>query len=97
MVGFNRRFSPHSVRIKELLKNRSEPLAMNFTVNAGMIPPNVWVHDPETGGGRIIGEACHFMDLMSFLHRKQNCIGFVRQDGKRCCRKGRQDVHGPFL
>ena len=42
MVGFNRRFSPHSVKIKELLKGRSEPLAMNFTVNAGIIPSNVW-------------------------------------------------------
>lgn len=67
MVGFNRRFSPHSQKIKKLLKNRSEPLAMNFTINAGIIPPNVWVHDPETGGGRIIGEACHFMDLMVFF------------------------------
>lgn len=67
MVGFNRRFSPHSKKIREVLKNRSEPLAMNFTVNAGIIPPNIWVHDPETGGGRIIGEACHFIDLMSYF------------------------------
>ena len=66
MVGFNRRFSPHSQKIKELLNGRSEPLAMNFTVNAGIILPNVWVHDPEKGGGRIIGEACHFLDLLSF-------------------------------
>ena len=51
MVGFNRRFSPHSQKIKELLNGRSEPLAMNFTINAGIIPPNVWVHDPEKGGG----------------------------------------------
>ena len=66
-VGFNRRFSPHSLKIEELLKNRSEPLAMNFTINAGIIPPDVWVHDPETGGGRIVGEACHFIDLLSFI------------------------------
>jgi len=67
MVGFNRRFSPHILKIKELLKSRGEPLAMNFTVNAGIIPPDVWVHDPEVGGGRIIGEACHFMDLLAYI------------------------------
>ena len=67
MVGFNRRFSPHIQKMKELLKGRSEPLAMHFAANAGMIPPNVWVHDPEIGGGRIIGEACHYIDLLSYL------------------------------
>lgn len=67
MVGFNRRFSPHIQKIKELLAGRGEPLAMNFTCNAGIIPPDVWVHDPEVGGGRIIGEACHFIDLLSYV------------------------------
>jgi predicted dehydrogenase len=67
MVGFNRRFSPHVVQIKNLLRGRSEPLAMAMTVNAGMVPPNHWVHDPLRGGGRIVGEACHFLDLMAFL------------------------------
>jgi len=67
MVGFNRRFSPHVVKIKELLAGRGEPLAMTFTANAGFIPPEVWVHDPVRGGGRIVGEACHFIDLMVFL------------------------------
>jgi predicted dehydrogenase/threonine dehydrogenase-like Zn-dependent dehydrogenase len=67
MVGFNRRFSPHIVKIKELLSGRGEPLAMNMTVNAGHIPPDVWVHDPVRGGGRIIGEGCHFIDLLAFL------------------------------
>lgn len=67
MVGFNRRFSPYTVKIKSLLAGRSEPLSMNFTCNAGIIPPMVWVHDPERGGGRIIGEACHFIDLLSFI------------------------------
>lgn len=67
MVGFNRRFSPHIVRARQLLAGRSEPLAMNMTVNAGCIPPNVWVHDPVLGGGRIIGEGCHFLDLLSFM------------------------------
>lgn len=67
MVGFNRRFSPHVRKIKELLSGRGEPLAMHFACNAGIIPPDVWVHDPEIGGGRIIGEACHFIDLLSYI------------------------------
>lgn len=67
MVGYNRRFSPHVQKIKSLLQGRSEPLAMTMTVNAGIIPANHWVHDPVRGGGRIIGEACHFIDLMVYL------------------------------
>ena len=67
MVGFNRRFSPHAVRCKELLRSRSSPLAANLLVNAGDIPADHWVHDPVVGGGRIIGEACHFIDLLVFL------------------------------
>ncbi len=64
MVGFNRRFAPHVIKIQELLKNRKEPLAMTMTVNAGMIPQGHWVHDLQAGGGRMIGEGCHFIDLM---------------------------------
>jgi len=67
MVGFNRRFSPHVQKMKTMMVGRIEPLAMTMTVNAGIIPPNAWVHDPEKGGGRIIGEACHFIDLMVYL------------------------------
>ncbi|MCF8102163.1 MAG: bi-domain-containing oxidoreductase [Desulfarculaceae bacterium] len=67
MVGFNRRFSPYAVKARELLAGRDEPLAMTCTVNAGIISPDVWVHDPAVGGGRIVGEACHFIDLMVFL------------------------------
>jgi predicted dehydrogenase len=67
MVGFNRRFSPHTVRMKELLAGRSEPLAMAMTVNAGAIPPGHWTQNPEVGGGRIVGEGCHFIDLLAFL------------------------------
>ena len=67
MVGFNRRFSPHTQKAKALLAGRSEPLCMNMLVNAGYIPPESWVHNMNLGGGRIIGEACHFMDLMVFL------------------------------
>jgi threonine dehydrogenase-like Zn-dependent dehydrogenase len=62
-VGFNRRFSPYSVKMKQLLG--SSPMNIIATMNAGYIPPEVWVHDLQTGGGRIIGEACHFIDLCS--------------------------------
>lgn len=64
-VGFNRRFSPHSQKIKSVLGNL--PINVVATVNAGAIPENVWVHDPQVGGGRIIGEACHFIDLISYF------------------------------
>ena len=67
MVGFNRRFSPHVEQMKKALAGRSEPLTMTMTVNAGSIPPEHWTQNPEIGGGRIIGEGCHFIDLFSFL------------------------------
>jgi len=67
MVGFNRRFSPHTAKIRQLLAGRVEPLTMTMTVNAGYIAPEHWTQDPERGGGRIIGEGCHFIDLLSFL------------------------------
>jgi predicted dehydrogenase len=64
-VGFNRRFSPHVQKMKGLVG--CTPMNVIATMNAGHIPPNVWVHDMKIGGGRIIGEACHFMDLITFL------------------------------
>ncbi|HRI19366.1 MAG TPA: bi-domain-containing oxidoreductase [Panacibacter sp.] len=64
-VGFNRRFSPHIKKIKELVGN--SPVNIIATMNAGFIPANVWVHDMKVGGGRIIGEACHYIDLISFI------------------------------
>ncbi|HUH18941.1 bi-domain-containing oxidoreductase [Albibacterium sp.] len=64
-VGFNRRFSPHIQKIKQLVGNT--PMNVIATMNAGHIPANVWVHDMKIGGGRIIGEACHFIDLITFL------------------------------
>lgn len=67
LVGFNRRFAPHSIRVRELLSGRSEPVAIRMLVNAGAIPADSWVQDPDIGGGRIIGEACHFIDLARFL------------------------------
>jgi predicted dehydrogenase/threonine dehydrogenase-like Zn-dependent dehydrogenase len=67
MVGFNRRYAPHVTKIKQLLSGKSSPISMVMTVNAGFIPADHWVHDPVSGGGRIIGEACHFVDLLRFL------------------------------
>lgn len=67
MVGFNRRFAPQVVKARELLHTVSEPKALVMTVNAGAIPPEHWTQDPAVGGGRIIGEACHFVDLLRFL------------------------------
>ncbi|WP_299215902.1 bi-domain-containing oxidoreductase [uncultured Dokdonia sp.] len=66
-VGFNRRFSPYAVKMKSLLGNSNTPIHVIATMNAGMIPANVWVHDLKVGGGRIIGEACHFIDLISYF------------------------------
>lgn len=64
-VGFNRRFSPHILKIKNAVGN--SPMNVIATMNAGFIPSNVWVHDMKVGGGRIIGEACHYIDLISYL------------------------------
>jgi len=67
MVGFNRRFSSLSLLIKKLIDARTQPMTIIYTVNAGRLPQGHWVHDPEIGGGRIIGEACHFIDYLRFL------------------------------
>lgn len=67
MVGFNRRFAPHVVRIKQLLAGISVPKSFVMTVNAGEIPADHWTQDPRIGGGRIVGEGCHFIDLLRHL------------------------------
>jgi predicted dehydrogenase len=64
-VGFNRRFSPHAIKVKSIIGNA--PINVIATMNAGFIPDNVWVHDMNVGGGRIIGEACHFIDLITYF------------------------------
>jgi len=66
MVGFNRRFSPYIQKIKSVFKD-DQVKTIQIRVNAGMMPAGHWVNDPETGGGRIIGEACHFIDLAMYL------------------------------
>lgn len=67
MVGFNRRFAPHVQKIKSLMDAVSTPKSLIMTMNAGAIEADSWVQDEEIGGGRIIGEACHYIDLMRFL------------------------------
>jgi predicted dehydrogenase len=65
-VGFNRRYSPYAVRLRELVAKRSRPIQLSYRMNAGYVPPEHWVHGVE-GGGRLLGEACHILDLFRFL------------------------------
>jgi predicted dehydrogenase len=67
MLGFNRRFAPLAVKLKAFVDKREEPLYAHFRVNANVIPPDHWINDPKVGGGRIIGEGCHFIDFLTFL------------------------------
>jgi len=67
MVGYNRRFAPMARQLKDFLSDVSEPLAMHYRINAGYIPVSHWTQDPEQGGGRLIGEVCHFVDFLIFI------------------------------
>jgi predicted dehydrogenase/NADPH:quinone reductase-like Zn-dependent oxidoreductase len=67
MVGFNRRFAPMTARMKSFIAPISEPLSLHYRINAGYLPLDHWVNDREQGGGRILGEVCHFVDLLMFL------------------------------
>jgi predicted dehydrogenase/threonine dehydrogenase-like Zn-dependent dehydrogenase len=67
MVGFNRRFAPLARKLYDFINMRQEPLVAHYRINAGNIPLTHWVHDPIQGGGRIIGEGCHFIDFLTFL------------------------------
>ncbi|MFZ0296578.1 MAG: bi-domain-containing oxidoreductase [Candidatus Sulfotelmatobacter sp.] len=67
MVGFNRRFAPLTVRMKEFLQQAGEPLALHYRVNAGFLPADHWMNDRLQGGGRMVSEVCHFVDLLCFL------------------------------
>ena len=66
-VGFNRRFAPLAIQMKKALGSVDSPMNIIATMNAGFVPSKIWVHDMEIGGGRIIGEACHFIDLITYL------------------------------
>src|SRR5258708_3472590 len=71
MVGFSRRFAPHVRKMRALLAGVTGPKSFVMTVNAGAIPALHWVQDPTVGGGRIKGEACHFIDILRFLAGSQ--------------------------
>jgi len=67
MIGFNRRFAPAAVAARRALADRAGPAVVHYRVNAGALPRGHWLYDPVAGGGRILGEACHFVDLVTFL------------------------------
>ena len=67
MIGFNRRFAPLTKKFKNIIDKFTSPKAFIYTINAGSIPRENWIHNPEIGGGRLIGEACHFVDMLRFL------------------------------
>src|SRR5690606_20366423 len=67
LVGFNRRFSPSVEKVKSIFRAGSSEMIINYRVNAGPIGKEHWSQDREIGGGRIIGEMCHFIDLMQYL------------------------------
>jgi predicted dehydrogenase len=67
LVGFNRRFAPLAQNLKSQISSLKSPLHVHYRVNAGYLPANHWNHDPTIGGGRIVGEACHFIDFLAFL------------------------------
>ena len=67
MIGFNRRFSPHAKLLKNYFAKRTLPLVMHYRVNAGSISRDIWLQDPAVGGGRMVGEGCHFIDFMSYI------------------------------
>ncbi len=66
-VGYNRRFSSHSLAIRDLFASRQGPMSIHYTIAAGATPGGTWLTDPSVGGGRVIGEACHFVELCNFL------------------------------
>lgn len=83
MVGFNRRFAPQIIKMKELLNSIKTPKSFIMTMNAGAIPADHWTQDPDVGGGRIIGEACHFIDLMRHLAGSKIVSVQARQMGNQ--------------
>ena len=81
-VGFNRRFSAHARRVRESFAGRRGPLAIHYSIAAGPTPTGTWHTDPAAGGGRVIGEVCHFVDLCSFLVGASPVSVFASQLGR---------------
>lgn len=89
MVGFNRRFAPLMQSLKKQVSKSSEPMSIIYTCNVGSIPPDSWIQDAEAGGGRIIGEACHFIDVARFLSdspiKKVSAFAMKKTEGVPDC------------
>jgi polar amino acid transport system substrate-binding protein len=81
LVGFNRRFAPHIERIGEFFGQRHSPMFISYRINAGYVAPDHWMQNKEEGGGRIIGEVCHFIDLCQFLCRSNYKSVFAQNIG----------------
>ena len=82
LAGFNRRFSPHAKEARAFFASRANPLVMLYRINAGRVPPDHWVQDPNIGGGRILGEVCHFVDYMQALSGALPTSVFARRVGR---------------
>ena len=82
MVGFNRRFSPHAEKAQAFFNGRNESMVMVYRVNAGLIAEDHWIQDPEVGGGRILGEACHFVDYLQALCGAMPTTVFAQRVGR---------------
>ena len=83
VVGFNRRFSPHAEKAREFFSRRENPLVMLYRINAGKIPAEHWIQDAAVGGGRLIGEACHFVDYMQSMCGARPTSVFARRIGRQ--------------
>lgn len=84
-VGFNRRYAPLIINAKEFLDSLSGPAIINYTINAGYMDPDNWIHNPKIGGGRLISEVCHFVDLGVFFTKSEvqkYHIDFIRPNNK---------------
>src|SRR5207249_2603053 len=73
-------YSPHARALREAFSGRG-PLMMTYRINAGPLPPGHWLNDPDVGGGRLIGEACHFIDLMSYLTGDSELVSVEGRSG----------------
>jgi len=89
VVGFNRRFSPLTQEVKASLTKRTTPLVMLYRVNAGFYPADLWVHDPEVGGGRLLGEGCHYVDFFRYF------TGCPAISVNTACISGEKGKYGP--
>ena len=92
MVDFNRRFAPLVCTMKELITKQRSPKVFIYTINAGIVPDDHWAHDPSVGGGRVVGEVCHFIDLVCFLSGSEIVGSSVTELQSPGGKRGRRDT-----